>query len=143
MLLTLKSVGEMQSLQSPEMMLTMKKGVQQRRKTPMMIPMVMAALCSRYSGVLVDDDEDAASEAACLPPTPLPSSLCLLRRSLRACILANIELSVRVPTSPFAAADATGAVSLEASSILDKRPSPLRALADTLTEPVFDWLKRF
>ena len=67
---TLKSVGEMQSLHSPEMMLTMKKGVQQRRKTPMMIPMVMAALCSRYSGVLVSS---------------LLSSLCLLRRSLRAC----------------------------------------------------------
>ena len=139
---TLKSVGEMQSLQSPEMMLTMKKGVQQRRKTPMMIPMVMAALCSRYSGVLVEDD-DAASEAACLPPTPLPSSLCLLRRSLRACILASIELSVRVPTSPFAEAAATGAVSLEASSILDKRPSPLRTVAETLAEPVFEWLKTF
>ena len=43
---TLKSVGEMQSLQRPEMTLTMKKGVQQRRKTPMMMPIVMAALCS-------------------------------------------------------------------------------------------------
>ena len=63
----------MQSLHSPEITLTMKKGVQQRRKTPMMMPIVMAALCSRYSGVF--------SLVVALPL----SSLCLLRRSLRAC----------------------------------------------------------
>ena len=46
----------------------------------MMMPIVMAALCSRYSGVLVDVAVVVVPVVA-LPPL---SSLCLLRRSLRA-----------------------------------------------------------
>ena len=62
-------------------------------------------------------------------------------------IFDNIDLSVRVPTSPFAAAApgaiVTGVVSLETSSMLDKRPSPLRAVATTLAGAVMDCLEIF
>ena len=41
--LTLKVVSEMQSLQKPATTFIMKNGIQQRRNTPIIIPMVIAA----------------------------------------------------------------------------------------------------
>ena len=45
---TLKVVPEMQSLQKPATTFMMKNGIQQRRKTPIIIPMVIAA-CKKLS----------------------------------------------------------------------------------------------
>ena len=48
----------------------------------MMMPIVMAALCSKYSGVLVEFEDVVGAVAVVVRPL---SSLGLFRRSLRAC----------------------------------------------------------
>ena len=87
----MKRSGGMQSLHTPEMTLTMKNGVQQSRNTPMMIPMVMAALCSCIRGL-------SLAPAALTPVTPpeLSTALSTEREPFPATLASGARRSLRV-----------------------------------------------